>query len=224
MLHFANHTLGRRLILVITGLAALLCAGLGGGVAYATRCSVFDYIDRASTSPRDHDQRYLFACGYVWHSADGGLVWRRVDPRGLPLGTRDGYIAVHADPGRLYLGTLITSSSSMYCWDCAWKNLRPAVYTSLDGGRSWAFSYKFKRGPAGEGGFVGLFIDPAKDNFVYAVIKNADEVTFYASGTSGQFWKEMCTEYYAVGRSCKLPQTVDQFRIQFVGDGIDNVK
>jgi hypothetical protein len=224
MFHFTNQRTGRRLLLSLALAAALVCGGLGGAVWYATRCNVFDYMDRASTSPRDHSQRFLFACGYVWHSADGGLAWRRVDPHGLPLGARDGYIAVHGDPGRLYLGILINSSSSIYCWDCAWKNLRPAIYTSLDGGNSWTFSYKFKRGPADEGGFMGVFIDPARDNFVYAVIKNADEVTFYASGTSGRFWKEMCTEYYAVGRTCHLPENVDQFRLRFVGDGIDNAK
>lgn len=224
MFQFADRIFGRKLVTGIAALLTLACAGLGAGIWYTTRCSVFDYMDRASTSPRNYEERYLFACGYVWHSLDGGGSWLRVDPQGLPLGARDGYVAVDANPGRLYLGILINSRSSIYCWDCAWKNLRPAIYTSLDGGNTWTFTYKFKRGPAGQGGFVGLFVDPAKDNFIYAVIKNADEVTFYASGTSGQFWKPMCTEYYAVGRNCRLPDSADQFRLQFVGGGIDNAK
>ena len=214
MFHFADQRLGRRLSLTLLAGFLFTCLCLGGSVAYALHCNVTDYLNRASASPHNPDDRYLFACGYVWHSTDGGSRWNRIDPRGLPLGVRDGYIAVAQQRDRLYLGILINTSSSLQCWDCAWKFLRPAIYTSIDGGRTWAFTYKFKRGPAANGGFLGLYVDAGQDNFVYTVIKNSDAITFYASGTSGQFWKPICLEYYDPGRTCSLPDSVIQFQAE----------
>jgi hypothetical protein len=223
-MQFADRRFGRRIVAGVIGLVILICIGLGAGAAYLTRCNVFDFMDRASASPRDPFERYLFACGYVWHSTDGGQVWNRVDPGGLPFGVRDGFVAVGHRPGQLYLGLLITTQSSVHCWDCAWKNLRPAIYVSNDGGRNWVFTYKFKRGPAGNGGFVGLYVDPADDNNLYAVIKNADEITFYNSGTSGQFWKPACSEYYDIGRVCHLPDAVMQFQNDLIHPGMENIQ
>ncbi|HKZ69885.1 MAG TPA: hypothetical protein VI547_15975 [Anaerolineales bacterium] len=223
-MQFADRKLGRRILISAASAVALICFGLSVGVWRFTNCNVLDYIGRASSSPRDLNDRYLFACGYVWHSLDGGKVWNRVDPGGLPFGTRDGFIAVGHRSGQLFLGALITSQSSIHCWDCAWKNLRPAIYTSLDGGHTWAFTYKFKRGPAGNGGFIGLYVDPIDDNNVYAVIKNADEITFYNSGTSAQFWKPACSEFYDIGRICHLPDAVMQVQNELIHPGIENTE
>jgi hypothetical protein len=223
MLHFADRTLGRKLLLAVMAAGVLACVGVGAGAAYALNCNVLDYVDRASVNPRNGDEQYLFACRYVWHSTDGGQVWNRVNPTGLPLGSRDGYIASTGQQGRLYLGVLLSSQSSLQCWDCAWKQLRPAIYTSTDGGQTWAYLYKFQVGRAGANDFVGLFADPAKERFLYAIIKNSDEITFYASGTAGQFWKPTCTEYYDIGRTCHLPEAVMQFQTNYI-HGIENIQ
>ncbi len=211
MFHFAHRSLGRKLSLTILAGILLACLGTSAVTAYVLRCNVLDYLDRLSANPRDPDEQYLFACGYVWHSTNNGGLWNRVDPTGLPFGVRDGYIAANGQSGHLYLGILTLTRSSLQCWNCAWRNLRPAIYTSNDGGHTWVLAYKFKQGAAGEGGFIGLYAHPTKDRFLYAVIKNADEVTFYASGTSGQFWKPTCMEYYDIGRVCHLPEALMNF-------------
>jgi hypothetical protein len=212
MLQFANRTLGRKLLLALVASIMLACAGASAGTAYALNCNVLDYMDRLAVNPRKPNEQYLFACRYLWHSTDSGSVWNRVDVSGLPFGLRDGYISSNGQPGRLYLGILIPSQSSWQCWDCAWKTLRPAIYTSTDGGQTWIFTYKFKVGQVGSNEFIGLYADPAKERFLYAIIKNSDQITFYASGTSGQFWKPICTEYYDIGRTCHLPTAVMQFQ------------
>lgn len=216
MFHFAHRSLGRKFSLTLLAGTLLACLSTSAGVAYALQCNVIDYMNRRAANPANKSEQYLFACGYVWHSTDQGAVWNRVDPTGLPFGVRDGYIASNGQPGHLYLGILTLTRSSLNCWNCAWRNQRPAIYTSVDGGHTWILSYKFKAGPAGDGGFVGVYAHPTKDKFLYAVIKNSDEVTFYASGTSGQFWKPICLEYYDVGRVCHLPEAVMDFENELI--------
>jgi len=213
MFQVASPVLARKLLL--TGLFGLmtLCAGAGGVVWYFTRCDMREYLDRAAASPLNPDERYLFACRYVWRSSDGGRVWTRLSPHGLPFGMRDGHIAMDRQPGFLYLGLLINSRSSIYCLQCAWTNLRPAIYVSTDSGQNWSFAYKFRRGPASEGGFLALFVDPDQEGHAWAVIKNGDALTYYGTGTAGQFWKPSCLEYSFVGSGgCQLPANVLQFQ------------
>lgn len=193
--------------------ALLLGAGAGGAAWYFTRCNMLDSLNRAAASPLNPREQFLFACRYLWHSGDGGRVWTRRPARGLPFGARDGHVAVDRRPGLLYLGLLINSRSSRYCLDCAWTKLQPAIYTSTDSGRTWSFAYKFKRGPADSAGFLALFADPDREGAAWAVVNNADEIAYYATGTSGHFWKQMCTEYYFPGSgSCDVPDNVLQFQ------------
>ena len=206
MFQFVSPTLARRFILALTLPLMMVCAVVGGVVWYFTRCEPLSYLSRAAVSPHNADEQYLFACGYVWRSEDGGIAWNRIDSRGLPLGARDGHIAVDRKPGYLYLGILINTSSSIYCWNCAWKNLRPAIYVSFDNGHTWAFAYKFKRGPARDVGFLALLADPKKEGNAWAVIRSEGEISYYAAGTAGKFWKSACREYYFTGSGgCELP-------------------
>jgi len=214
MFHFADPHLGRKLILGSLAATLFICLSASGVVAYALRCNALDYLDRVSLNPLNVQDRYLFACGYVWHSLNSGQRWDRIDQQGLPLGVRDGYIAVDRQRGRLYLGILVNARNSLQCFDCAWKSQHPSIYISNDGGNTWAFSYKFKRGPSATSGFVGVYADPLKNNYVYTIIKNVDEITFYASGTNGLFGKATCHEYYDIGRLCHLPDSVMQFHSQ----------
>jgi hypothetical protein len=212
MFQFASPALTRKFILAGGLGATLLCATLGGLALYLTRCDMRDYLNRAAPVPGNRPEQYLFACGNVWHSRDGGRVWVRMSARGLPFEARDGHLAADRQPGILYLGLLINSQSSVYCLNCAWTKLRPAIYVSTDNGRTWTFSYKFKRGPAEDGGFLGLFADPERAGVVYAVIKNSDEIAYYGTGTSGRFWKQLCAEYYFTGSGgCELPDSVLHF-------------
>lgn len=199
-----------RKVIVLMGVGvAVLASAVGGAAWYLLRCDMRDYLSRAAAFPLNPNEQYLFACGYLWHSVDGGRVWTRLDSSGLPLATRDGFVAVDRKPGILYLGILINSQSSIYCWNCAWSFLRPALYVSSDGGRTWSFAYKFKRGPAQNGDFVGLFANPGESGNLWAIIRNNDEISHYATRTSGQNWKRVCYEYYFVGANgCEIPEHV----------------
>jgi hypothetical protein len=220
MFQTASPVFVRKFLLALALGATLMVAGAGAAVWAFTQCNMLDYLDRAALVPSRPQERYLFACGYLWRSMDGGRRWVRQSVRGLPVGVRDGHIAVDRRPGTLYLGILINSQSSRYCWNCAWTKLRPAIYVSQDGGRHWTYTYKFRRGPAEDGGFLLLMADPDHEGWVWAVIKNADEITFYGSGTSGQFWKDYCREYYFPGSSgCRLPENVQQFRLNRIEPG-----
>jgi hypothetical protein len=151
---------------------------------------------------------------------DGGRVWTRRPVQGLPFGAGDGHVAVDRRPGLLYLGLLINSRSTRYCLDCAWTKLQPTIYTSTDSGRTWSVAYKFKRGPADSGGFLALFADPDREGAAWAVVKNADEIAYYATGTAGRFWKRACTEYLFPGSgSCDVPDNVLQFQLNLPSQG-----
>lgn len=203
----------RKLTLSLALGVALLCAAAGGVAWRFTRCNVLDYLNLAAAAPLNPREQYLFACGYVWHSLDSGHLWRRVSPRGLPFGARDGHIAVDRKPGFLYLGVLTNTRSSRYCLQCGWTYLRPAIYTSTDGGLHWTFAYKFRRGPAGQGGFLGVFADPDQEGHAWTVIQNVDAIAYYGTATSGMFWTQTCLEYYFTGAGgCELPGNVWQFR------------
>jgi photosystem II stability/assembly factor-like uncharacterized protein len=204
----------RKLLLGGVLSVVVVCAGMGGAAAYLTRCDMRDYLDRATVATAQPQQRYLFACGYVWHSPDAGRRWNRINVSGLPLGTRDGVITSDKQPNVLYLGVMILSRSSVYCFDCAIKYQRPAIYVSTDGGRTWTFAYKFRRSLASVSGFLALYADPESEGHVWAVVKNGDEITYYASGTTGRFWKDSCTEYYFAGSGgCDLPDSVLDLQI-----------
>ncbi len=199
----------RRLALISLVSLVVVCAGAGGTVAYFNRCSLLDYLGRAAVSPLNPNHQYVFACGYVWYSVDGGRLWNRINQHGLPVGTRDGFIAFDREPNTLYLGVLILSRSSIHCLQCAFTNLRPAIYLSADAGQTWTFAYKFRRGPAENGGFIALYGNPQQAAQVWAVIHNGDEITYYASATGGRFWKESCTEYYFLSSGgCAVPADV----------------
>lgn len=124
MLAFA---LPRRFLLLGLTAATALCTISISLALYLTRCDMRDYLPQAAVAPFNRNEHYLYACGQVWHSADGGHLWERVTPRGLPLTARDGHITPDRQPGVLYLGLLIHSPSSIYCWQCAWTKLRPAI-------------------------------------------------------------------------------------------------
>ncbi|MCS6911409.1 MAG: glycoside hydrolase, partial [Anaerolineales bacterium] len=146
-----------RAVMAVTAFGlACLALGVGGAVWYALRCNVLDYIERAAASPSNPRQQYLFACGYLYESVDGGQTWLRRESTGLPFGAREGWVAVDRQPGVLYLGTTIFTNSSAYCWNCAWTYLRPAIFVSTDGGKTWQFAYRFRRGPANQSSFLGL--------------------------------------------------------------------
>ncbi len=209
MLDLAISVNRRKLILGALAIAMLGAAALGGLGWNLLRCDMRDYLQRAAVSPHHTAERYLFACGSLWHSRDAGFLWRRLTVSGLPFGTRDGFVALDRRPGILYLGVTILTDSSRHCWDCAWTFRRPAIYVSLDGGRNWLYQYRFRRGPAGLNNFIGLFGDPDRDGVLWAVIRNNDEITYYGSATEGRNWKRECYEYYFMTSSgCQLPENV----------------
>jgi hypothetical protein len=200
-------TIRWRVLLLLAALGAALAVTAVGGLARAVlRCDMRDSLSRAAPSPYNRNEQYLYACGYLWRTDDGGATWFRGNASGLPWYARDGYIASDRQPGILYLGVIGASQSSVQCWNCAWTIMRPAIYLSTDGGRTWTFQYKFRRGPANNSGFIGLFTDPGESGSVWAVIKNEDEIGYYGSRTSGQNWSRVCQEYYFIGSGgCEFP-------------------
>lgn len=198
----------KRLILAGVVVGMVSCALTAGGAAWWwLKCDVNEYLYQATVIPLNPNERSAFACGYVWHSTDAGRTWRRMDTGGLPFGTRDGVLTADRQPGTFYLGIQMLSSSSIYCWNCAWTIQRSAVYVSTDSGRTWAFAYKFRRGPAGVSGFLGLYADPLESGAVWAVVRNGDEISYYGSRTGAKTFSRTCFEFYFVGSNgCRLPK------------------
>ena len=202
---------GRRRLILAGALGLLLiCAGAGGAAWSVLSCDRFDYLDRAKTSYLNLREQYLFACGRVWHSVDAGTSWVRVPARGLPLFARDGHIAVDRTPGRLYLGLLVGSRSSLTCLLCTWTEVHPAIYVSSDGGGHWALAHQFHRGPAGATTFRALHADPNYAEAAWAIIKIGDETAYYGTNTGGESWRKTCVEEYS--GLCDPPDELLEFR------------
>ena len=213
MFQLANPLHSRRLVLGAALGALLVSAAVGGVIGYLVRCDRRDYLDRVAVSPLNSDDQYLFACGHVWRSLNGGRDWGRVTAQGLPVGMRDGHIAVDRQSGYVYLGLMINGRAAPYCLPCLWTQRRPAIYTSTDGGRQWSLTYKFSRRSAGYGIFLDVLADPDHAGTAWAVVQYGGEVTYYSSDQSGQVWKQVCSERYSPSPGgCELPENILQFR------------
>lgn len=177
-------------------LAGLLVIGAmaGGGVWYVTRCDRAGYQDRASTSWVNSQEKYLFACGQVWHSLDAGQTWQPIPSGGLPLLVRDGRIAVDRAPGHLYLGLLLADPSTLNCPLCPLLRVQPAVYVSADGGQHWQLMHKFSGGEAGIIRFRALNADPDFPGSAWAIIQHEQTSIYYGTNTSGRAWLQSCVE------------------------------
>lgn len=204
----------RRLAWTLVLGAMTACAAAGGLVWYLSRCDFLNYVDRAATSPRQSSERYLFACGHVWHSLDGGGQWTQLETNGLPFGAQDGYIAPDLKPGLLYLGLLLATPSSIQCWNCAWSQVSPAMFVSTDSGRTWRLTYAFKPGPAGSVSFVGVFADPEREVDAWAIIVHDEQVIFYNS-EDGRDWRVKCSDRQpdVSASRCDMPNRIYTFKI-----------
>lgn len=210
MIEIAHLPLVRRVVLGL-GLGGLIvCAAAGGLAWHWSRCNFLDDANRASASPRDRRERYLFACGRVWRSLDGGQEWEQLETLGLPFGMQEGYIAVDLKPGFLYLGVILAAPGSIQCWDCAWSQRIPAVYVSIDGGHTWSLAHQFKPGPVEDVSFVGVFVDPRQDVNAWTVLLYDEDILYYNS-QDGRNWTLICDDRQLdmMASRCELPDQID---------------
>ncbi len=186
-----------RLLRPLLVLALALC-GLAGGTAWlATRCDRAAYMAQAAPSWLNTQEKYLYACGQVWHSFDNGQTWTTITSQGLPLFTRDGHIAVDREPGRLYLGLILGGQSSLRCLLCAWTQVTPALFLSQDGGQHWTVAVRFPAGPTTDSYFRAVYADPDYAGSAWAILTRGDETAYYATNTSGAAWRKTCIETFS---------------------------
>jgi hypothetical protein len=187
----------RKLLLIMLSTAVLVC-GLAGGAGWLlTRCDRDAHAAQAAASWLNDQEKYLFACGQVWHSFDNGRTWAAISARGLPVLTRDGYIAVDREPGRLYLGLMLGGRSSLRCLLCGLTQVTPALYLSDDGGQHWTMAQRFTPGPTGDSYFRAVYSDPDYAGSAWAILIRGDEVAYYATNTRGSVWRKTCIETYS---------------------------
>jgi hypothetical protein len=182
--------------LLLTALLAL-CVLASGGVWLLARCDRDAYASQAAWSWLNAQEKYLFACGRVWHTFDNGRTWSTIAAQGLPLLVRDGYIAVDREPGRLYLGIVLGGRSSLNCLLCAWTQSNPVLYVSVDGGQHWTVAQRFTPGPAGSSYFRAVYSDPDYAGSAWAILVRGDEVAYYATNSRGSVWRKTCIETYS---------------------------
>jgi hypothetical protein len=185
-----------RLLPFLLASTLALCGLAGGGAWLAWRCDRDDYLNRVAPSWLNEREQYLFACGAVWHSFDNGQTWTTIRAQGLPWLLRDGYIAADREPGRMYLGIVLSSQSSLSCPLCALTRAEPALYLSNDGGLHWTLSERFASGPAGESYFHAVYADPNYAGSAWAVLTRGDETAYFATNNNGDVWRKTCVETY----------------------------
>ena len=191
--------------LTLASLAGLLvvCAAAGGAAWYATRCDRDSYLGAASTSWTNTSEKYLFACGQVWHSLDAGQSWARLPAMGLPLLARDGRIAQDRTPGKLYLAMLLALPSSLHCPLCPFTWVQPVMFLSDDGGAHWNLVQRFPPGGNGYTRVRSLTADPDYSNAAWMVLVTDAQVVYWASNDGGGRWIRSCTEQ--LGYFCDPP-------------------
>jgi hypothetical protein len=202
-LPLASRRRNRLIALLSAGLA--LCLLTGGGIWAFFRCDRNTFVERSTASWLNLRERYLFACGQVWHSFDDGAHWSRVPNQGLPSLAREGRIAVDRTPGRLYLGLLLAGRSTLRCLFCAWTEVTPAIFLSEDGGQHWVLVHLFPGSPVGSSAFQAVHADPSYAGSAWVILTRGSETAYYATNTGGRVWVKTCVETYS-GR-CDPPDS-----------------
>jgi hypothetical protein len=184
----------RRFILASLAGLLVVCAAAGGGAWYTTRCDRDSFLDRASTSWVNDQEKYLFACGQLWHSLNAGQTWEQIPSGGLPWLARDGRLAIDRKPGQLYLGLLLADPSTLTCPLCPLTRVQPAVFVSVDGGEHWKLMHKFSGGLTGVIRFRAINADPNFPGAAWAIIQHEQTSIYYGTNTGGRAWLQTCVE------------------------------
>jgi hypothetical protein len=193
----------RRLLLALLAAPLVVCAVAGGGAWYATRCDRDSNLSAAATSWTNNREKYLFACGQVWHSLDAGQTWKRIPTAGLPPLARDGRIAEDRAPGKLYLAMLQALPSSLECLLCPLTWVQPVMYVSDDGGGHWQLVQHFPPGANGYTRVRSLTADPDYSDAAWMVLVSDTQVVYWATNDGGADWIRTCTEQ--LGYFCDPP-------------------
>jgi photosystem II stability/assembly factor-like uncharacterized protein len=212
MFQLASPIYARKLGLALALAALLACAGAGGAAWYFTRCHRDDYLSQVKVFLPNPQEQYLFACGRIWRTINGGRSWTRPPMRGLPFGVRTAQIAVDRKPGLLYLGVVAHTRLSFNCLQCTWIRVQPAIYVSHNGGMDWQLAREFNFGPGGQTLFMAVHADPDYENAAWAILKRGDDVAYYATNNGGRTWQKTCSEDDFPNLRCDPPDELLRFQ------------
>ena len=185
-----------RLVISLGLAAGLLCLGAGVATWAVVGCKRDDYLNRAAPSWINDRERYLFACGQMWHSLDAGQTWTRRPTQGLPALARDGFIAADIAPGHFYLALLLRGRTTVECPLCAWSEVIPTILISSDYGEHWTLNHSFPATRLGAASIRAMYADPNYPGSAWVILNLGGDVTYFATNTSGGLWIRTCVEGY----------------------------
>jgi len=154
-------------------------------------------VGRLQVDPTNPDIAYVAALGDAWgpnpdrgvfRTRDGGGTWQKV----LFRNENAGAIDIVLDPGNPKILYATTLELRRYPWGFRSAGPGTAIYTSTDGGDTWA-DLSSKAGlPQGDKGRIGIALAPSRPNRVWAIIDAAGaDQGIYRSDDGGETWTHL---------------------------------
>ena len=162
------------------------------------------HIGRVRVHPSDPDLVYVAALGHAWgpnrqrgvfRSRDGGASWDQVLFKSERAGAIDLSMDAH-NPRILYAAIWQAQRTP---WGMSSGGPESSLWTSADGGDTWADISRNPGLPRGVLGRIGVAVSPADGRRVYAVVE-ADDGALFRSDDGGATWQRGSTESGLRGR------------------------